>query len=267
MRAAEHPYFDRPPLALAHRGGAAYAPNTGIENTVRAFRNAVDLGYRYLETDVHATSDGHLVAFHDERLDGVSDGHGRIAQLPWSEVQQARIGAGGGEPVPELPELLETFPAARFNIDIKAAGAVAPLAEAIVRHGAQDRVCVGSFSDRRLAAFRRLAGPRVATAAGPLGTAALRLGPGWLTRWLCTPAQVLQVPPSHPAGSRAIRLVTPALLGTAHRLGKQVHAWTVDEAEEMHRLLDLGVDGIVSDRIDTLRDVLIARGDWHGAPP
>lgn len=259
--AAAHPYFEPPPLALAHRGGAAYAPNLGIENTVRAFRTAVQLGYRYLETDVHATRDGHLVAFHDDRLERVTDGRGLLAELPWSVVRSARV--GGSEPVPDLDELLETFPSSRFNIDIKAAGAVALLWQTIESHGAHERVCVGSFSDWRLAAFRRLAGARVATAAGPAGTASLRLAPRWVSALVRSPAAVLQVPTTHRVAGRTLHLVTGRLLETAHRLGKQVHVWTVDDAEEMARLLDLGVDGLVSDRIDILRDVLIARGQWR----
>ncbi len=259
--AAEHPYFDAPPLALAHRGGAGYAPNRDIENTLAAFRTAVELGYRYLETDVHATRDGHLVAFHDDRLDRVTDGHGRVADLPWSSVRAALV--GGAQPIPELGELFAAFPETRVNIDIKAAGAVVPLWQVIREHEAQDRVCVGSFSDRRLTAFRRLAGPRVATAAGQVGTAALRFAPGRVSAVLHSPAQVLQVPVTHTIPGRTIRLVTPGLVQRAHRSGKQVHVWTIDDPAEMEQLLDLGVDGIISDRIDTLRAVLTARGQWR----
>lgn len=259
-RAPEHAYFDGPPLALAHRGGAAYAPNRGIENSLRAFRTAVDLGYRYVETDVHATSDGQLVAFHDDRLERVTDGRGTLAELPWSVVRAARI--DGREPIPLLSELLEELPGTCINIDIKAAGGVEPLWETIRAHRAQGRVCVASFSDRRLGAFRRLAGPSVATAAGPRETAALRFGPAQLSAGRHFPARVLQIPVTHPLGPVSVRLVTRGLLDRAHSLGKQVHVWTIDDPVEMRRLLDLGVDGIVSDRIDVLRDVLVARGQW-----
>lgn len=259
-RAAEHPYFDVPPLALAHRGGAGYGPNRGIENSLAAFRTAVGLGYRYVETDVHATSDGHLVAFHDDRLDRVTDGVGAIAEQPWSVVRAARI--GGREPIPRLAELLEELPHVRVNIDIKATGAIVPLWETVRAHGAQDRVCVASFSDRRLTAFRRLAGPTVATAAGPREIAALRFGPSRLGAGPAFLAQVLQVPVVHRLGPLPVRVVTAALVERAHDLGKQVHVWTVDDADEMTRLLDLGVDGLVSDRIDVLRDVLTTRGQW-----
>lgn len=135
MSFPRHAFLDHPaPLAFAHRGGAA----DGLENTVVAFRRAVDAGYRYLEIDVHATADGALVAFHDATLDRVTDAGGA---LPWSEVRQARV--GGAEPLPLFEELLETFPVARWNVDIKAEAALLPLMELIRRTGAWDRVCVG----------------------------------------------------------------------------------------------------------------------------
>lgn len=260
--AAEYPYFAQPPLALAHRGGALHPRNVGVENTLAAFAVAVDLGYRHLETDVHATADGHVVAFHDPRLDRVTRSTGAIAQLSWAQVRRARV--GGREPIPLLEEVLEAFPAANVNIDIKAPGAIAPLWQVIDRLGAHDRVCVGSFSTRRLAAFRRLAGDRVATTAGPLGTAGLRFAPT-LARQLGSATQAVQVPMDVVVGGRRMPVVTPRLLENAHAVGKQVHVWTVDDPGQMHRLLDLGVDGIVSDRIDVLRAVLLARGAWHGA--
>lgn len=257
--AADFPFFaDAPPIGMAHRGGSTYAPNLGRENTVAAFQAAVDLGYRYLETDVHATADGRLVAFHDDVLDRVTDARGAIAELPWSEVCAARI--AGSDPVPLMDELFEAFPGTRFNIDVKSPGAVEPLVEAIRRHDAVDRVCVGSFSDARLRAVRRALGPDLATSAGPRDVATLRLLPRLISRVLRSPAQALQVPVRHALGPVTATVVTSRLVATAHRLGKHVHVWTIDEAAEMHRLFDLGVDGIITDRIDTLRDVLAERG-------
>ena len=122
----------------------------------------------------------------------MTDRAGAIAELPWSEVAAARI--AGSQPIPSLDDLLDAFPEARINIDIKAPGAVVPLWETIRRHAAYDRVCVGSFGERRLHAFRRLAGARVATAAGQLGTAALRYAPGRLSTLAHSPGQVLQIP-------------------------------------------------------------------------
>ncbi|MFG2847326.1 glycerophosphodiester phosphodiesterase [Kitasatospora sp. NPDC048296] len=258
-----HPFLDHPgPLAFAHRGGELGHP----ENSLAAFEAAVALGYRYLETDVHATADSVLVAFHDSRLDRVTDRGGAVAELPWESVRRARI--GGTEPVPLLEDLLGAFPAARFNIDVKAAPAVAPLVETIRRTNAWDRVCVGGFSDSRLAAVRAAAGPRLATSLGPREVARLRLrslGELVLPRsprpergaspylGICA-----QVPERH----RGVPVVDRAFVRAAHRLGLQVHVWTVDDPTRIRSLLDLGVDGIMADRIDVLRDVLSERGCW-----
>ena len=259
MRAADFPYLDATtPIGLAHRGGALHADNVDLENTLAAFRTAVRLGYRYLETDVHATADGRLLAFHDTHLDRVTDGTGAIAQLPYAAVREARI--NGTEEIPLLAHLLEEFPDARINIDVKAAGAIGPLVRTISEHNAVDRVCVGSFSERRLRAVRRALGPRLATAAGQVGVAALRFAPTPVSQLLSTPSPVLQIPPQHTVAGRQVTLVTPALVKRVHRLGKHLHVWTIDDRDEMHRLLDLGVDGIVSDRIDILAEVLAERG-------
>nr|WP_197429956.1 glycerophosphodiester phosphodiesterase [Auraticoccus cholistanensis] len=239
---------------MAHRGGARLPANLGRENTVAAFAEATRLGYRHLETDVHTTADGTLIAFHDSVLDRVTDARGVVAELPWEEVRRARI---GGEPIPTLDELLETFPDAVFNIDLKSPGAVAPLWRTLQHHGATARVCVGSFSTARLQAFRRLAGDRVATSASPrevVRTRALGVAPG--------PAVAVQVPVEHVVAGRRVRLVTPRLVQRVHAAGRQVHVWTIDDPAEMNALIELGVDGLVSDAIDTLRAVLVDRGCW-----
>lgn len=250
-----HPFLDQPgPLAFAHRGGDLGHP----ENSLAAFEAAVALGYRYLETDVHATRDGVLVAFHDSRLDRVTDHAGAVAELPWDTVRRARI--GGTEPVPLLEDLLDAFPAARFNVDVKAAPAVGPLVEAIRRTNAWDRICVGGFSDSRLAAVRAAAGPRLATSLGPREVARLRLrslaGPLARGRGAPFAGVCAQVPERH----RGVRVVDRAFVRAAHRLGLQVHVWTVDDPARIRALLDLGVDGIMADRIDVLRNVLGERG-------
>jgi glycerophosphoryl diester phosphodiesterase len=249
-----HPFLDHHgPLAVAHRGGTEAAP----ENTLAAFRAASEQGFRYLETDVHLTADGVLVAFHDDELDRVTDGTGVLAELPWSEVRQARI--GGSEPIPTLDELLEAFPEARFNIDPKSDHVVVALVAALRRHGAVDRVCIGAFSDHRLRRLRSLLGPDLCTSAGPREIAALvassRTGaprPG-AAGYRC-----VQVPVRH----RRVEIVTPAFVATAHAAGCPVHVWTIDEPDEMHRLLDLGVDGLMTDRPSVLKQVLTQRGAW-----
>lgn len=257
--AADFAYFDTPFIALAHRGGALLSANLRRENTLHAFTQAADLGYRYLETDVHATDDGVLIAFHDDRLDRVTDRTGLIAEQLWSDVRGARI--GGQDPIPTLAELFERFPEHRFNIDIKARGAIGPLVALIDRFGAHDRVCVGSFSYDRIRAFRRLIGTRVATSVAHPGVARTRFVPV-LPRLLNDPGVVLQIPARWPIAGRDVRLLTRGLIRRAHAAGKLVHVWTIDRAEEMHELIDLGVDGLVSDRIDVLKEVCLARGLW-----
>ncbi|MEU6552754.1 glycerophosphodiester phosphodiesterase [Streptomyces sp. NPDC046915] len=248
-----HPYLDHPgPIAFAHRGGAA----DGLENTVAQFRRAVDLGYRYMETDVHATADGELVAFHDATLDRVTDGAGRIADLPWEDVRHARV--AGREPVPLFEELLETFPGVRWNVDCKAEPALRPLLALIERRDAWDRVCVGSFSEARVLRAQRLAGPRLATSFGTRGVLNLRLRSWGLPAAVRRSAVAAQVPESQ----SGVPVVDHRFVRVAHAHGLQVHVWTINEPERMHRLLDLGVDGIMTDHIDTLRKVMEDRGVW-----
>jgi len=239
---------------MAHRGGALHPDNIGYENSMRAFGHAVGLGYRYLETDLHATADGVVVAFHDDRLDRVTDRIGVVADLPWSEVSKARI--NGHEPIPRLTDLLEAWPDVRLNLDIKADNGVGPAAEVLRRTGAIDRVCVSSFSQRRVWRIRRELGERLATGLGEVEVALLRYAP---FRWILPSAgPCVQIPESY----GALRVLTPGVIRRAHAAGRQVHVWTVDEPKEIHRLLDAGVDGIITDRTDLLRNVLIERGQW-----
>src|SRR5215467_11831219 len=164
-------FLDAPgPLAFAHRGGAAHAP----ENSWRAFSHAVELGYRYLETDLQATADGVLVAFHDKTLTRVCGQQGRVCRLSHAQLSGARI--GGTEPIPRLEDLLGAWPDVRFNLDVKDVSAIAPLPGVLRRTNAWDRVCVVSFSASRLRATRRALGRPVCMAASPLGTAMVRLG-------------------------------------------------------------------------------------------
>jgi glycerophosphoryl diester phosphodiesterase len=252
-----HPFLDHPgPIAFAHRGGASDAP----ENTLAAFAAAVRLGYRYLETDVHATADGILVAFHDERLDRVTDRRGLIAELPWAEVARARV--AGREPIPRLEELLEAWPQVRLNVDPKHDAAVEPLIAVLRRPGVLERVCVGSFSGRRLARLRAALGPGLCTSLGPRGVAGLRLdswgAPGAGALVAAEGADCVQVP----VRRGIVPLVDRRFIRAAHRRGLPVHVWTVNEPGEMVRLLDLGVDGLMTDRPALLREVLAARGQW-----
>ncbi|PZR52755.1 glycerophosphodiester phosphodiesterase [Xylanimonas oleitrophica] len=267
-----HPYFDttlpdgrRGVAALAHRGFARPGGvDSGLENSLAAFQAAVDLGFRYVETDSHGTADGVAVALHDAALDRTTDARGLVAELPWDVVRRARI--GGVEPVPALEDVLGTWPALRVNIDVKADSGIEPTARAIERTGAHDRVCVTSFSvARRRATLARLSVP-VATSAGRtevvgfLAGARLRTDP--LARAALRHVDALQVPVAEQVGPLRLTVVDARTVAAAHRAGRHVHVWTVNDEAEMVRLVDLGVDGIVTDRADLLRQVLQQRSRW-----
>lgn len=244
-------------LAFAHRGGARHPEIAGLENTLVAFEHAVRLGYTYLETDVRVTRDGVLLAIHDDVLDRVTDSVGSILERSYADVRTALI--DGREPIPRMADLLEHFPGARFNIDLKSDAAVGPLIELVEGTGAHDRVCVGAFSERRLRTFRRGVGRPVATSFGPAGVGLSRFAPGLLARRvLAGGGDAFQVPAHH----RGMRIVTPAFVERAHRAGRPVHVWVVDDRDQMTALLDLGVDGLITDRTDVLREVLTERGQW-----
>ncbi|MFG2091381.1 MULTISPECIES: glycerophosphodiester phosphodiesterase [unclassified Spirillospora] len=260
-------FLDHPgPIPFAHRGGADGLP----ENSLAAFQRAVDLGYRYLETDAHATADGVVVAFHDRTLDRVTDRTGTIARLPYAEVAKARI--GGAEPIPRLEEILGSFPQARVNIDLKDAPVIGPLAAALHRANAWHRVCITSFSTRRLAQMRArlplFTDRDVCTALDPRGVMALRAksygGPAAkLIRLAATGVACAQVP----YGLGPVPFVTESFIARAHELGLRVHAWTVNDPAAMEHLLDLGVDGIMTDEIVELRRIMKSRNLWPGPAP
>lgn len=239
------------PIAFAHRGGASEAP----ENTLPAFQYAIDLGYRYLETDVHVTADGVLVAFHDDRLDRVTDRTGVIAELPWSEVREARV--DGREPIPKFEDVLGAWPDVRINIDPKADDAVAPLIDAIQRTESIDRVCIGSFSDERIARAQVGLGPRLCTGMGPEQMVGLLRA--FAGESVTFTSQAAQIPLM---GFNGRPLATAEFVDVAHRHGIAVHVWTIDNPDEMNMLLDIGVDGIMTDRPVVLRDTLMARNLW-----
>lgn len=251
-------FLDAPgPIALAHRGASADQP----ENTMAAFDAAVQLGYRYIETDVHLTKDGQLIAFHDDRLDRVTDAGGRISAVEWEMVRRARV--NGREAIPLLAEILENWPDLFVNIDPKSDAAVGPLIALIQQMNAVNRVCIGSFSGARLKSVRNAWNNNICTSMGPADVLRLRL------ESLCLPgagrlvgkyaASCVQVPPWY----RGIRLIDRALIEKAHEKNLKVHAWTINEESEMHRLLNLGIDGIISDEAILLKSVFKAHNLWR----
>jgi glycerophosphoryl diester phosphodiesterase len=253
-RPAIHPFLDAPwPLAFAHQGHNA----GGLPpNTMRAFDAAVALGYAYLETDVQVTSDGVALAFHDDRLDRLTDGTGVVKDLPWREVRRARV--AGTDPIPTLDDVFESFPDARVNLDAKNSWSVQSLVATVQRQRALDRVCVGSFSDGDLRRVRSLLGPDLCTSAAPLEVARAKAASFGLPLWPKAPA-CYQVP----VRQGRLPVADARFVRAAQANGYPVHIWTVNAAAEMDRLLDLGVAGIMTDDCLLLKQVLQRRGQWH----
>jgi glycerophosphoryl diester phosphodiesterase len=252
-------FLDHPgPIPFAHRGGALEE----FENSWKSFSHALHLGYRYLETDVNATSDGVALAIHDPFLHRVTDRRGLIREMTWQELSGIRL--YGDEPIPRLDDLLRAWPEVRWNLDVKHDTAVEPLVDTLRRTDAIDRVCITSFSDRRLTQVRRALGPALCTALGPAAVGSLRLA-SVLPPAAATP----MIAPLIRFGAAQVPLrrgwmpfVDARFVRAAHRARLHVHVWTVNDEPTMRQLLDLGVDGIMTDRPTVLKQVLEARQQW-----
>lgn len=242
-------------IAFSHRGGTSDWP----ENTMPAFQRSIDLGFRYLETDVHLSADGVLFAFHDSNLKRGTGVDANIADLESHELDSLLV--DGRAPIPRLAEILTTWPHARVNIDTKSDASVLPLIQELRSRRAIDRVCVGSFSDRRIKKCRRELGPELCTSMGRMEALRLILASKGLADPSLLQASCAQLPVRY-----LVEVTTPALVNLAHEHSIQVHVWTIDAPEVMRGLLDDQVDGIMTDQPRILRDVLIDRGAWvpHG---
>ena len=250
------------PIGIAHRGGADDYP----ENTMRAFRSAYELGYRYLETDVHLTADGVVVAFHDDILDRVTNRSGRLADLRWDEISEAEVTAhesvSGVDRVPRMIDLFEAFPHARFNIDAKSDDVLLPLLHLIRAADVVDRVCVASFDHARLQLARSTLGPELCTSASRRDVVMSFLR-AFRLPVPAGDAHVLQPP----ARVGRFRVVGRRYIEQAHRDGRPVHVWTVDDPDDMTWLIDIGVDGVMTDRPALLKQVFTERGVWEPPTP
>ena len=249
------------PLRFAHRGSRVLWP----ENTAEAFQGAFDLGYTYIETDVQMTRDGVLVAFHDDTLERTTNGAGRVDRWHFADLQQLDAAwwfnetdgyplRGTGVRVRSLDEVFSMWPDARFNLDLKSRNLEWPVADLIKRHRREKTTLVASLIDHRTAKFRRVSGGTVAISAGRSATAAM-LAASRIGATVRRPLAAYQLPFDYRSCPIDTKLVT-----AIHAAGAQLHAWTVNEAADIDRLLDLGVDGIVTDRPDVLNDVLRRRG-------
>ncbi|NJC24313.1 glycerophosphoryl diester phosphodiesterase [Arthrobacter pigmenti] len=255
-------YFDNPgpdgaqrPIALSHRG---FAPD-GRENTLPAMAAALDLGFAYLEIDVRTTRDGVVMVFHDERLERVTDGSGRLADHSLAELSAVRV--RGSEPIPTLEEVLERWPGVRLNIDIKDDSSIQPFADLVEKHGVHDRVLVAAFSDRRrLRVLRKLSRPTASSAGMAVNALIKALSPLKLTRLIAKLARVdcVQVP----LRFRGLRVADRNFIRRCNEAEVPVHVWTINDRATMEELLDDGASGLVSDRADLLAEVMVAWGAW-----
>ena len=228
------------------------------------------MGYRHLETDLHMTSDGILVCIHDHTVDRTTEGSGAVSSFTFEELQAFDAGyrhlsrdgfefRGKGITIPSFSQVVTDLEDVSLVVDLKIDGLAHPFADLIDEHEIHDRLIVGGFSDERLEEFRQATGGRVATSSGPtlsrIWVLASRVGRGGGGQ-----ASALQLPTQ----IRGVRVVDDRLVRSAHDAGIQVHVWTINNVEEMERLLDLGVDGLVTDRPDRLKALLIERGEWSG---
>jgi glycerophosphoryl diester phosphodiesterase len=268
--ASQHPALcGSSPLTFAHRGGAGLWP----ENTLEAFRGAIALGCSHLETDLRVTRDGVIVTMHDGRLERTTDGSGDVSAYTFAELQRFDAGyrfspdgesfpwRGKGLRIPRLADLLEAAEGVCFNVEIKERGPYdlpRLLLSFIEQHGISERIIVAAEQHELVRDFRRLSGGRIPTSASRRECLQFWLASrARLTRFLPLPYQALQIPVR--AGN--VTLVTRQLLDAAHRAGLAVHVWTIDETAEIFRLLDLGVDGLMSDYPDRLRSAVLQRSE------
>ncbi|MFC4452259.1 glycerophosphodiester phosphodiesterase [Deinococcus sonorensis] len=262
-----NPYIVNEPWILAHQGGEDLWPS----NTLLAFQQAAQLGVNMLDTDMHATRDGVLVLSHDETVDRLTDGQGRIRDLTLAQLKTLDAGyrftpdggqsypyRGQGLTIPTLDEALSAHPELPWTIEIKqdTPSIAEPFCAELRQRGMTGRVVVASFSDKAMQDFRRTC-PEVATSMTERELRPLvLLSKVGLSRLAGTPGQLAQVP----ARSGSIEVVTPSFVRQMHALGVAVHVWTINDPAEMRRLLDLGVDGLDTDRPDLMRQVLQERG-------
>ncbi len=252
------------PVPIAHRGSRLLWP----ENTMESFSGAFEMGYRHIETDLHITSDGILVCVHDHTVDRTTEGSGDVSAYTFDEIRALDAGyrhgsrdgytfRGKGIAIPSLEQVVTDLPDVSLVVDIKIDGLARPFADLIDRLGIRERLVVGGFSDDRINEFREITGGRVPTSTGPalsrMWVLASRVGRGG-----GGDASALQLPTQ----IRGVRVIDEKLLRSAHEAGLQVHVWTVNDVHEMTKLLDLGADGLVTDRPDLLKSLLVERGEW-----
>ena len=247
------------PLVIAHRGGA----KESVENSFASLKHTWDLGVRHYETDVQLTADGRVVLMHDGDLERCYGHPGTVSE--YSYEQLLRFPNASGEPVPLLSEALERYPDMYFNIDAKTEEVLEPLLAVLAEADAFDRVLVSSFSEGRLKRVRAKNLPGLCTSLGVggvvrlVGGAATGMGAAaWGVPGVEKGVRAAQVPTKH----SGIPIVTKRFIAAAHKAGLAVHVWTVNDPDEMNRLFDWGVDGVVTDVPSVAKQILVDRGQW-----
>ena len=248
---SDHPFFaDDGPLPLAHAGGGLEE----VENSTAAFANAVRLGYRHLDIDLQATSDGVLVAHHDDSLQRLTGVDAVMSELTWQRVSELRL--ANGEPLARFDDLVETHSEALWNIELKDDASIGPAIDLIRSRDLHRRVCLNTFNDLRMRRIRKAAAELEPAYSTPIASTLWLKAASWVpflpyrTSADCTQA---------PVEDRGIKVLDERFVDRAHRAGLGVIVWTINEAEEMRRLLDIGVDGILTDAPTVLKTVLDGR--------
>jgi len=245
-----HPFFeDYSFFGFVHRGG----DEVETENTIEAFKYSSDLGFVFIETDVQATKDGHVVIFHDASLKRMAGVNKSIKELTLKEINEINL-LGGGK-IPLLSEALETFPDLRFNIDIKTEDALEETIQIIKKMNFLDKTCLASFSSSRLKRIKNLAGPEACISSGQMD----------IFKMMCqsigielqaTMSQCAQIP----VKQWGVPVLTKRFIETAKKQNKFVHVWTIDDIDQMFELIEFGVDGLMTDKPSVLKEAMLKKG-------
>ena len=245
-----HPFFeDYSFFGFVHRGG----DEVETENTIEAFKYSSDLGFVFIETDVQATKDGHIVIFHDASLKRMAGVNKSINELTLKEINEINL-LGGGK-IPLLSEALETFPDLRFNIDIKTEDALEETIQIIKKMNFLDKTCLASFSSSRLKRIKNLAGPEACISSGQMD----------IFKMMCqsigielqaTMSQCAQIP----VKQWGVPVLTKRFIETAKKQNKFVHVWTIDDIDQMFELIEFGVDGLMTDKPSVLKEAMLKKG-------
>ena len=238
-------------MAFAHRGGTEFAP----ENTYEAFSSAVGIGYKYLETDVHPNADNKLMAFHDSSVDRVTNYKGKICNFTSSELKKIKVKEKFQ--IPFLEDLIESFSKSFFSIDMKSDQSVKPLIKLIKSMNAVDRVCFASFSQDRLDYVRDEFDNKCITSMGPREIIKTKI-----SSIINFKHKIIPKISSLPISRYRIKLLNKRHINFLKSLNIRVIAWTINDVEAINKLIDLGVDGIMTDNISVLKKILIKKNIW-----